>query len=66
MSEFQEKKHYDVSSGQMITTAQSIKAEHERTIYELREGFNLQSAPPDGYGIDGYPLQKGKIRANDP
>lgn len=62
MSESTEKKHYDISSGQMITTAQSIKADHARTIYEIKEWFNVRAAPPEGYGLDGYPLQKGKKR----
>lgn len=71
MSEFQAenqepKKQYDAVTGMMVTTEQSMKAAHDRALYEFKEWYNSKTAPPGGYGLDGYPLQKGKPRAHRP
>ena len=64
MSEFPDQEHirrkYDAATGMMISTEQSMKAAHDRALYEFREWYNSKAAPPEGYGIDGYPLQTRK------
>ena len=65
MNENEPRKQYDAATGLMISTEQSMKAAHERALYEFREWYNSKAAPPEGYGIDGYPLMKvgsGKLR----
>lgn len=60
LSSTHEKKHYNIDAGQMVTVKQSMKAEQERAQYESREWHRWHDAPPEGYGLDGYPLQEGK------
>lgn len=60
MSEYSDKKHYDITAGQMITVAQSMKLEHDRVLYDVNEWHRVHDAPPPGIGLDGYPLQRGK------
>ena len=68
MSEFPDqepRKQYDAVTGMMVSTEQSMKAARERAMYEFREWYNSTTAPSEGYGLDGRPLQKGKHRADN-
>ena len=56
------KKQYDAVTGMMVTTEQSMKLEHDRVLYDVNEWHRVHDAPPPGIGLDGYPLQKGKLR----
>lgn len=54
------RERYDPAFDAMMTIEQSIKARADRLQYEWREWHKMHDAPPPGYGIDGYPLMRGK------
>ena len=51
---------YDPSFDAMMTVEQSVKAKHDWQEYERKRWHAEHDAPPEGYGLDGYPLQRGK------
>ena len=51
---------YDPSFDAMMTVEQSVKAKTDRLEYERREWHRMHDAPPEGYGLDGYPLMRVK------
>lgn len=54
---------YDPGLDYILPVEQSMKLLKDRVRYERKEWHRLHDAPPPGYGIDGYPLMKGKERA---
>ena len=56
---------FDPSVDMMMTHEQSIKFHKDRIAFTIRLWHKYHDAPPEGYGLDWYPLMKGK-RRDDP
>ena len=57
-------KVYDFITGEYTTIERSMKANHDRQRWELLKRKQELEPPRPGYGLDGYPLQRGKRRAD--
>lgn len=56
---------YDPALDVRISIDKAQQIYRDRREYEIREWHRYHDAPPEGYGIDGYPLMKPKARDND-
>ena len=51
---------YDPSFDTVLTVEQSVRLHDDRVAYERKQWHREHDAPQEGYGLDGYPLMRGK------
>lgn len=56
---------YDPALDVRISIDKAQQIYRDRREYEIREWHRYHDAPPPGYGIDGYPLMRGKRMKTD-
>lgn len=56
---------FDPSFDAIMPVEQSMKLHQDAIEYERRKWHREHDAPPEGYGLDGYPLMRGKVRSNN-
>lgn len=57
---------YDPSFDTVLTVEQSVRLHDERVAYERKQWHREHDAPEPGMGLDGRPLQKGKVQNDAP
>ena len=56
---------YDPALDVRISIEKAQQVYRDRREYEIREWHRYHDAPPEGYGIDGRPLMRGKERKHE-